>query len=127
MGQVKYTADSEWLRIEDNGIVTVGITDFAQESLGDLVFVQLPEVGAKFAAGEEAAVIESVKAASEIKMPVAGEVTEINQAVADAPEQINQDAMGAGWFFKIKVNNVADLDSLMDEADYAKLVAKEKG
>lgn len=126
MSQVKYTAESEWLRIEGDDVVTVGITDFAQESLGDLVFVQLPAVGAKFAAGDEVAVIESVKAASEINMPVAGVVTEINQAVADAPGQINKDPMGSGWFFKMKVNNMTDLNSLMDEAAYKALVAKEK-
>ena len=122
MSQVKYTVEHEWLRVEADGVVTVGITDFAQGHLGDLVFVQLPEVGAKFAKGEEAAVIESVKAASEIMMPVAGTVTEINEALADAPETINEDPMNAGWFFKMKVNDAAELNSLMDEAAYAAMI-----
>ncbi|MGB7193275.1 MAG: glycine cleavage system protein GcvH [Collimonas pratensis] len=122
MSQVKYTVEHEWLRVEADGVVTVGITDFAQGHLGDLVFVQLPEVGAKLAKGEEAAVIESVKAASEIMMPVAGTVTEINEALADAPETINEDPMNAGWFFKMKVNDAAELNSLMDEAAYAAMI-----
>ncbi|HWX01889.1 glycine cleavage system protein GcvH [Collimonas sp.] len=122
MSQVKYTVEHEWLRVEADGVVTVGITDFAQGHLGDLVFVQLPEVGAALAKGDEAAVIESVKAASEIMMPVAGTVTEINEALADAPETINEDPLGAGWFFKMKVSNASELDSLMDEAAYAAMI-----
>ncbi|AMP14988.1 glycine cleavage system H protein [Collimonas pratensis] len=119
---MKYTVEHEWLRVEADGVVTVGITDFAQGHLGDLVFVQLPEVGAKLAKGDEAAVIESVKAASEIMMPVAGTVTEINEALADAPETINEDPMNAGWFFKMKVDDAAELNSLMDEAAYAAMI-----
>ena len=122
MSQVKYTVEHEWLRVEDDGLVTVGITDFAQGHLGDLVFVQLPEVGAELAKGDEAAVIESVKAASEIMMPVAGVVTEINEALADEPGQINEDPLGAGWFFKMKVADTAELNSLMDEAAYAAMI-----
>lgn len=122
MSQVKYTVEHEWLRVEADGVVTVGITDFAQGHLGDLVFVQLPEVGAELAKGDEAAVIESVKAASEIMMPVAGTITEINGTLADAPETINEDPLGAGWFFKMKVNDAAELNSLMDEAAYAAMI-----
>ncbi|MEO6919886.1 MAG: glycine cleavage system protein GcvH [Collimonas sp.] len=122
MSQVKYTVEHEWLRVEADGLVTVGITDFAQGHLGDLVFVQLPEVGAELAKGEEAAVIESVKAASEIMMPVGGTVTEINETLADEPGKINEDPLGAGWFFKMKVSDSAELDSLMDEAAYAAMI-----
>ncbi|MFJ2990605.1 glycine cleavage system protein GcvH [Collimonas sp. NPDC087041] len=122
MSQVKYTVEHEWLRVEADGVVTVGITDFAQGHLGDLVFVQLPEVGAELAKGDEAAVIESVKAASEINMPVAGTVTEINEALADEPGKINEDPLGAGWFFKMKVSDAAELNGLMDEAAYAAMI-----
>jgi glycine cleavage system H protein len=103
-------------------VVTVGITDFAQGHLGDIVFVQLPEIGAALAKGDEAAVIESVKAASEIMMPVAGTVTEINETLADEPEQINEDPMGAGWFFKMTVSDATELNSLMDESAYAAMI-----
>ncbi|SDX27817.1 glycine cleavage system H protein [Collimonas sp. OK242] len=122
MGQVKYTVEHEWLRVEDDGLVTVGITDFAQGHLGDLVFVQLPEVDSEMAQGDEAAVIESVKAASEIMMPVAGKVVEINTTLADEPGKVNEDPLGAGWFFKMKVNDIAELNSLMDEAAYAAMI-----
>jgi glycine cleavage system H protein len=119
MSQVKYTVEHEWLRVEADGVVTVGITDFAQGHLGDLVFVQLPEVGAELAKGDEAAVIESVKAASEVMMPVAGTVTE---SLADEPGQINEDPLGAGWFFKMKVSDPTELNSLMDESAYAAMI-----
>jgi glycine cleavage system H protein len=122
MSQVKYTVEHEWLRVEADGVVTVGITDFAQGHLGDIVFVQLPEIGAALAKGDEAAVIESVKAASEIMMPVAGTVTEINETLADEPEQINEDPMGAGWFFKMTVSDATELNSLMDESAYAAMI-----
>ena len=122
MSQVKYTVEHEWLRVEVDGVVTVGITDFAQGHLGDLVFVQLPEVGAELAKGDEAAVIESVKAASEVMMPVAGTVTEINESLADEPGQINEDPLGAGWFFKMKVSDPTELNSLMDESAYAAMI-----
>lgn len=122
MSQVKYTVEHEWLRVEADGVVTVGITDFAQGHLGDLVFVQLPEVDAELAKGDEAAVIESVKAASEIMMPLAGTVTEINETLADKPEQVNEDPLGAGWFFKMKVSDATELNSLMDEAAYAAMI-----
>jgi len=118
MSKTVYTQEHEWLRVEEDGLVTVGITDYAQDHLGDLVFVQLPEAGKELAKGEEAAVIESVKAAGEINMPVAGVVTEVNAVLADEPGKVNEDPMGAGWFFKIKVSQASDLDSLMDEAGY---------
>lgn len=118
MSKTMYTQEHEWLRIEGDGLVTVGITDYAQDHLGDLVFVQLPEAGKELAKGEEAAVIESVKAAGEINMPVAGVVSEVNGALADEPGKVNEDPMGAGWFFKFKVSQASDLDGLMDEAGY---------
>lgn len=118
MNTTKYTHEHEWLRMDDDGVVTVGITDFAQDHLGDLVFVQLPEVGKQVPKGEEVAVIESVKTASEIMMPVAGVITEINPLLVDEPGTINEDPMGEGWFFKFKPSDVTELDGLMDEAGY---------
>ncbi len=118
MSKTVYTQEHEWLRIEDDGSVTVGITDYAQDHLGDIVYVQLPETGREFTKGEEAAVIESVKTAGEILMPAAGTVTEINTALADEPGKVNEDPLGAGWFFKFKVNQASDLEGFMDEAGY---------
>ncbi|HYD62424.1 MAG TPA: glycine cleavage system protein GcvH [Noviherbaspirillum sp.] len=118
MSKTVYTQEHEWLRIEEDGLVTVGITDYAQDHLGDLVFVQLPDAGKEIAKGEEAAVIESVKAAGEINMPAAGVITEANASLADDPGKVNQDPMGEGWFFKFKVNQASDLDGFMDEAAY---------
>ena len=117
MSTVKYTRDHEWISI-DGKIATVGITDYAQEQLGDLVFVELPEVGKAFDQGESAAVVESVKAASEIYAPIGGEITEANDALGDAPEKINEDATGDGWIFKMKLGDASELDELMDEAAY---------
>ncbi len=114
----RYTKEHEWLRSEADGSVTVGITDYAQGHLGDIVFVQLPEVGASLAKGEEAAVIESVKTAGEINMALDGTVTEVNGALADEPAKVNEDPMGAGWFFKAKVADASALDGFMDEAAY---------
>jgi glycine cleavage system H protein len=122
MSEVKFTDDHEWLRIEGDGTATVGITDYAQKQLGDLVFIQLPEVGKGFAKGDEAAAIESVKAASDLMMPVAGTVVEVNTALSDEPAKVNEDPLRAGWFFKIKVNDPDEAASLMDEAAYKKLV-----
>ncbi len=121
---LKYAKSHEWARLADDGLVTVGISDHAQEALGDIVFLELPQVGRKVAAGEECAVVESVKAASDIYAPIAGEVVAVNQAVADAPESVNQDAYAA-WLFKIKPDNAADLDALLDAAAYAKVAAEE--
>ena len=116
--ELKYVASHEWLRLEADGSVTVGITDHAQELLGDIVFVELPEVGANLAADEQACVVESVKAASDIYAPIAGEVLEVNQELVDAPDTANTDPYGAAWFFRIKPANAADLDGLMDAAAY---------
>ena len=116
--ELKYVASHEWLRLEADGSVTVGITDHAQELLGDIVFVELPEVGANLAADEQAGVVESVKAASGIYAPIAGEILEVNQELVDAPDTANTDPYGAAWFFRIKPANAADLDGLMDAAAY---------
>jgi glycine cleavage system H protein len=117
---LKYTESHEWVRVEGDGTVTIGITDHAQEALGDLVFLELPEVGKTYAAGQELCVVESVKAAADVYAPIAGEVTAINQDAADAPESVNQDAYAA-WLFKLKPANAADVDALLDAAAYAKV------
>ncbi len=117
MSSVYFSKEHEWIRV-DGADAVVGITEFAQEQLGDVVFVELPEVGASVTKGGEAAVVESVKAASEVYAPASGEVTEVNQALADGPERINADAMGEGWMFKIKLSDPADLEDLMDADAY---------
>ena len=114
---LKYATSHEWMLLNADGTVTVGITDHAQEALGDLVFVELPEVGAHYDAEKEIAVVESVKAAADVYAPIAGTVTEVNQAVADAPESVNQDAYAA-WLFKMTPDNVSDLDKMLDAAAY---------
>ncbi len=114
---IKYTPDHEWLKV-DGASATVGITQHAQEALGDIVFVDLPEIGKTFAATEIAGVVESVKAAADVLMPVSGEVTEVNEALRADPSLANSDPMGAGWFFKVKLANPAELDALMDETSY---------
>ncbi|HQU79890.1 MAG TPA: glycine cleavage system protein GcvH [Azonexus sp.] len=114
---LKYATSHEWMLLNADGTVTVGITDHAQEALGDLVFVELPEVGAHFDAEKEIAVVESVKAAADVYAPIAGTVTEVNEAAADAPESVNQDAYAA-WLFKMTPDNVADLDKMLDAAAY---------
>ena len=114
---VKYTEDHEWLKIEGN-VVTVGITVHAQEALGDVVFVELPEVGATFAQKDTAGVVESVKAAADVYMPVSGEVIEVNEALRGDPSLANSDPLGAGWFFKVKLSDASQLDALMDETSY---------
>ena len=121
---LKYAASHEWMLLNADGTVTVGITDHAQEALGDLVFIELPEVGVHYDAEKEIAVVESVKAAADVYAPIAGEVVEVNQAAADAPESVNQDAYAA-WLFKLKPDNAADLDGLLDAAAYAKVAAEE--
>jgi len=115
--ELRYAASHEWARLEQDGSVTVGITDHAQEALGDVVYVELPEVGKALAAGEQAGVVESVKAASDIYAPLAGEVLAVNEALADAPEQVNEDPYGA-WFYRLKPANAADLEQLLDAAAY---------
>lgn len=122
MADTLYTKDHEYIRIEGD-IGVVGITDYAQQQLGDIVFVELPEVGRRLGQGDEAAVVESVKAASEIYAPVAGEVVEINGAIADEPAVVNDDPAGRGWFLKLRISNAAERDGLMDEAAYDAFVA----
>ena len=122
MSILKFTKDHEWLRIDDD-IATVGITDYAQKALGDIVFVQLPEDGTSFAAGEEAAVIESVKAAGDLKMPVTGTVVAVNAALTDSPATVNEDPLGEGWFVRIHLTDLSELSGLLDQADYDKLVS----
>ena len=117
-----YTSDHEWLAI-DGDVATVGITDYAQSQLGDVVFVELPKVGRSLAKAEAAAVVESVKAASDVYAPISGEVIEVNDALAAEPAMVNSDAAGKAWFFKIKIANRSELGGLMDEAAYAKHTA----
>ena len=118
---LKFTGEHEWIRFE-NGVATIGISDHAQEALGDIVFAEVPEGGRTLNKGDEAAVVESVKAASDIYAPVAGEVIEGNAALADDPSLINRDPEGEGWFFKMRVADLAELDGLMDEAAYREWV-----
>ncbi|GGY96691.1 glycine cleavage system protein GcvH [Pseudoduganella plicata] len=120
--ELKYTESHEWVRLESDGTVTVGITEFAQDALGDIVFVELPKVGTSFTAGDDAAVVESVKAASDIYSPLSGDITEVNEAVAGAPESINANAYDA-WLFKLKPADVSQLDGLLDAAAYGKTTA----
>ncbi len=117
-----FTKEHEWIRVEGDS-ATVGITDHAQEQLGDIVFAEVPEAGKQLSKGQEAAVVESVKAASDVYAPVSGEVTEGNQTVADDPALVNSDPEGAGWFFKLKLSDPGELDGLMDEAAYRDFVA----
>lgn len=115
--ELKYTKTHEWLRREADGNITVGITDHAQEALGDLVYIELPAIGAHFAAGKEIVVVESVKAAADVYAPLSGTVTAVNQDAADTPESVNQDPY-ANWLFKLQPDNAADFDTLLDAAAY---------
>jgi len=117
-----FTADHEWINIEDHEAAVVGITQHAQDALGDVVFVDLPEVGKSFKQGEAAAVVESVKAAADVKMPVSGEVVEVNEALRADPSLANRDPMGEGWFFKVHVTDMAEFDRLMDPPGYDALL-----
>ena len=117
---VKYTEEHEWIQLEDHEAAVVGITLHAQDALGDVVFVDLPEIGRVYKMGEVAGVVESVKAAADMYMPVAGEVTEVNEELRGNPSLANTDPMGNGWFFKILIKDMAEFDGLMDEPDYAK-------
>ena len=119
---VKYTKEHEWIQLEDHEAAVVGITLHAQEALGDVVFVDLPEVGRTYKQGEVSGVVESVKAAADVYMPVSGEVTEVNEELRSNPSLANSDPMGNGWFFKILIRDMAEFDVLMDEPEYAKLV-----
>jgi len=118
MSTIKFTRDHEWIQLEDDGVATVGITDYAQDQLGELVYVELPEVDQEFGAGSDAVVIESVKAAGEVKAPVGGSVTAVNEDLVDEPGKVNTDPMGDGWFMKMQVSDPSELDDLMDEDAY---------
>ncbi len=122
---LKYTRNHEWVRVEADGSATVGITEHAQESLGDLVFVEPPEVGTQVQPEEACAVVESVKAASDVYAPISGEVTESNDELADSPETVNNDPYGEGWIFRIQPADTGELDSLLDASAYQELVAEE--
>ena len=121
MASVKYSQEHEWISVEGD-LGTIGITPYAQEQLGDVVFVELPQAGRKVAKGDACAVVESVKAACDIYAPVSGEVTEANAALADTPGDVNAEPTGKGWFFRLKLSNKSELDGLMDEAAYAAFV-----
>lgn len=116
--ELKYASSHEWARLEEDGTVTVGITDHAQEALGDVVFVELPELGASLAAGDDAGVVESVKAASDIYAPVSGEVIAVNEALEDGPELVNSDPYHDGWFFRLRPADTSELDKLLDADTY---------
>jgi glycine cleavage system H protein len=117
MANIKFTREHEWVDVKGESAI-VGLSEYAQEQLGDIVFVELPAVGATFDQGEQAAVIESVKAASEIYAPISGKVTEVNEGLDASPETINEDATGEGWLFKMSVRDAGELDGLMDKASY---------
>jgi glycine cleavage system H protein len=116
--ELKYASSHEWARLEEDGTVTVGITDHAQAALGDVVFVELPDVGATLAAGDDAGVVESVKAASDIYAPLGGEVIEVNAQLEDEPETVNSDPYNDGWFYKLQPADTSELDALLSAADY---------
>ncbi len=122
---LKYASSHEWARNEGEGVVTVGISEHAQGLLGDMVFVDLPDVGDEFAAGDDCAVAESVKAASDIYAPVAGEIVEVNEDLEDSPELVNSDPYGDGWLFKIKMSDASELDELLDAEGYAESIDEE--
>jgi glycine cleavage system H protein len=123
--ELKYVASHEWIRVEGDGIVTIGVTDHAQDLLGDVVFVELPDVGAELAGGDEAGVVESVKAASDVYAPLSGEIVAINEELEDSPELVNSDPYGDGWFFKIKLSDTAELNDLLDAEGYTGLCESE--
>jgi glycine cleavage system H protein len=119
---IKYTSDHEWIQVDQQDAATVGITLHAQDALGDVVFVDLPEVGRTYTKGEVAGVVESVKAAADVFMPLDGEITEVNEDLRNDPSKANKDPMGDGWFFKMRVQDASQLDALMDEPAYQKFV-----
>ena len=123
--ELKYSKTHEWARMNDDGSITVGISDSAQDQLGDMVFVEVPEVGQSVEAGEACAVVESVKAASDVYAPLAGEILEVNDGLADSPETVNQDAYGEGWLFRLQPGNAGALDSMMDSEAYAAFLEAE--
>ena len=120
--ELKYAVTHEWVKLEDDNIIKIGITDFAQEQLGDLVYIELPEVGRQLAAEQQCAVVESVKTASDLFCPVTGEVIAINESLADAPEQVNEDAFNT-WLFSLRIKSIDDLDRLLDADDYEKVIS----
>lgn len=122
MSDMKYTEDHEWVLVGDGDVGTIGITDYAQDQLGEVVYVELPEVGQEVSQGADTAVIESVKAAGEVKSPVTGMVVEVNDALVDEPEKVNADPTGDGWFIKVKLSDPGELESLMDEDAYKEYV-----
>jgi glycine cleavage system H protein len=122
MSILRFTEDHEWVLTADDGTALVGITEFAQEQLGELVYIELPEVGAEIEKGESIAVIESVKSASDLIAPISGEVLEVNEELDSDPGKVNEDAMGAGWFIKVKMSDEGELDELMDEDKYQEIL-----
>lgn len=124
-GDLKYTKDHEWVRVEEDGTVKIGITDHAQTALGDLVYIEPPEIGSTVAAGDSCSVVESVKAASDVYSPIGGEITAANESLADAPETVNQDPYGDGWLFAVRPDDNAELDALMDADAYQALLDEE--
>ena len=123
---IKYSEDHEWVDAKEDDLVVIGITDFAQEQLGDLVYVELPEVGDECTKGENISVIESVKAASDLVAPVSGSIIEVNSKLEDEPEIVTEDSMGEGWFIKVKLSDPAELDELMDEEAYNAFIEEQK-
>lgn len=118
MSELKYTEDHQWIRLEENNTAVIGITDYAQEQLGDVVYVEMPEIGRELGMGDEAAIVESVKAAGEIKMPLTGSVISVNESLEDEPELVNVDPEGDGWFMTISVQYPEEIEALMDENAY---------
>lgn len=123
--ELKYAATHEWVRNDGDGVYTIGITEHAQDLLGDMVFVELPEVGATVAAGDDIAVAESVKAASDIYAPIGGEIVAVNEELEDSPETVNNDAFGDGWLFKIKADDASEVDGLLDADGYQAVIDEE--
>jgi len=124
-GDLKYSKDHEWIRVEEDGTCTIGVTDHAQAALGDLVFVELPEVGSTLAEGDACAVVESVKAASDVYSPLTGEVTAVNDGLTDAPELVNTDAYGEGWIYRMSLDSDGELEDLMSAEEYLALLEDE--
>ena len=122
---LKYTKTHEWVRQDADGTLTIGITDHAQTLLGDMVFIELPEAGNEYNSGDDCAVVESVKAASDVYCPVSGEITESNEAIADAPEMVNKDPYGDGWLFKLKPNDAGEVEDLLNNEAYLELIEEE--
>ena len=124
--ELKYVSSHEWICVEGEGVVTIGITDHAQDQLGDVVFIELPEVGTNLSLSDDMGVVESVKAASDIYAPLSGEIVEVNEELDESPEQVNSDPYGDGWFVKIKLEDESELDALLDAAAYAELCESEE-